>query len=418
MPASRQAGRLRPLVLAVGLCAAALVGPSPAQGPSDDPVARGQRLATLGGCADCHSAEAGRFAGGRNFHSGLGTIGSANITPDPETGIGAWSANDFYRALHKGESRKVGHLYPAFPYPYFTNITRQDADDLYAYLRTVPPIRNDPKRNQLPFPLNIRAIMGVWNALFFREGPFRPDPDKTAEWNRGAYIVQAVAHCGDCHTPKNALQADDRDRPLEGGAVEGWFAPNLTQEPRTGLGAWSLEDTIAFLRTGQNRFTAAGGMMAGVVSGSTSKWDDTDLAAVASYLKSLPAAPPPSAGPAPDPASYARGQAIFEASCSRCHGAGSSADPGRRPPLQGSPLTQAPNPATIVRYILSGSKTAKTEAGPQVEAMPAFGDKLGDTEIADVANYIRNAWGNQASAVRPGQVAKLRAAAAAEQAAQ
>ncbi|HEY1750947.1 MAG TPA: cytochrome c [Caulobacteraceae bacterium] len=409
MPASRR--HLRPLAVLAGFCAVALSGPSPAQSPGDDPVARGKYLALLGGCAECHSAEAGPFAGGRNFHSGLGTVGSANITPDPATGIGAWSQDDFYRALHTGVSRKVGHLYPAFPYPYFTNIARQDADDLFAYLRTAPPIRNEPKRDQLSFPLNIRAIMGVWNLLFFHEGSFRPDPDRTAEWNRGAYIVQALAHCGDCHTPKNSLQADDRDRALQGGAVEGWFAPSLTQEPRTGLGAWSRGDIALFLKTGQNRFTAAGGMMAGVVAGSTSKWDDADIGAVATYLKSLPATPPASVTPAPDAASQARGQAVFEASCARCHGA--NASPERGPPLPGSALTQAPNPATVIRYVLAGSKTPVTAAHPKPEAMPAFGDKLSDGDIADVANYIRNAWGNQASAVRPADVAKARKLAAA-----
>jgi mono/diheme cytochrome c family protein len=409
MPASRR--RLPPLAVLAGLWAATLSAPSPAQSPGDDPVARGRYLAVLGGCAGCHTADAGRFAGGRNFHSGLGTVGSANITPDPRTGIGGWSADDFYRAMHKGVSRKVGDLYPAFPYPYFTDITRQDADDLYAYLRTVPPIRNDPKRDQLSFPLNIRPIMGIWNALFLHEGPLKPDPDRTAEWNRGAYIVQALAHCGDCHTPKNSLQADDRDRALEGGAVEGWFAPSLTQEPRAGLGAWSRADIALFLKTGQNRFTAAGGMMTGVVAGSTSKWDAADIGAVATYLKSLPATPPPNAGPTPDPASQARGQAVFEASCARCHGDNAGAERG--PPLQGSALTQAPNAATVVRYILAGSKTPVTAAHPKADAMPAFGDKLDDGQIADVANYIRNAWGNQASAVRPAAVTKLRKLASA-----
>jgi mono/diheme cytochrome c family protein len=391
------------LLLAVALPAVAQPAAPPA---AADPVAKGRYLAVLGGCSDCHTAEAGAYAGGRALSSGIGTVVSANITPDPQTGIGAWSADDFYRALHEGKSRKVGHLYPAFPYPHFTKITREDSDALYAFLRTQAPVVNDPKRNQLPFPLSIRGVMAFWNGLYFKKGTFQPDPARSSEQNLGAYLVEALAHCGACHSPKNALQAEESHHAFQGGDVEGWFAPNLTPEPRTGLGRWSKQDIVDFLKTGRNRMTGAGGPMAGIVMGSTSKMDDTDLAAIASYLQALPASPAPAA-PRIDTAAVQRGGAIFAANCARCHGDGSG---GFAPALDGSALVQAPQPATIVRYILGGAKSPATEAQPRPQQMPAFGDKLTDQDLADVTSYIRAGWSNRASSVSPREVARLRAA--------
>jgi mono/diheme cytochrome c family protein len=390
------------LLLAIG-------GPARAQPVATgdaDLVARGRYLAILGGCSDCHTAEAGPYAGGRTLTSGIGSVGSANITPDPETGIGAWSAEDFYRALHTGKSVKVGHLYPGFPYPHFTKITRADADALYAFLRTQAPIHNDPQRNQLPFPLSVRGFMAVWNGLFLHEGTYQPDAARDEAWNRGAYVVEALAHCGACHSPKNALQAEVAARAFQGGDVEGWFAPNLTPEPRIGLGRWSKQDLVDFLKTGRNRLTMAGGPMAGVVAGSTSHMDDADLQAIAGYILSLPASPPPAAGRI-DAAAVQRGGAIFTARCAACHGAEGGG--GRGPALDGDALVQAPNASTIVRYILSGAKAPATEAHPTPALMPAFGDKLSDQELADVTSYVRAGWSNRAGSVSAGDVARLRA---------
>lgn len=393
------------LTLAAVTAALVWAGPAATQTPatSADAVAQGRYLATLGGCSDCHTAQAGAYAGGRPFASPLGTVVSANITPDPETGIGTWSADDFYRALHEGKSRKVGHLYPAFPYPHFTKITRADSDALFAFLRTQTPVRSDPKRDQLAFPLNIRGTMAIWNGLFFRKGTFEPNPAQSAEWNRGAYIVEALAHCSACHTPKNALQAEVRHKAFEGGDVEGWFAPNLTPEPRTGLGRWSKQDIVDFLKTGGNRMTVAGGPMAGVVMGSTSHMEDADLQAIAAYITALPASPPP-APPHIDAAAAQRGGSIFAANCSKCHGDGSG---GFAPALDGDAIVQAAEPTTILHYILSGTKSPATAGRPT--QMPAFGAKLDDRQVADVASYIRAAWSNRASSVRPREVAKLRA---------
>jgi mono/diheme cytochrome c family protein len=379
-------------------------------------VATGRYLAVLGGCSDCHTAEAGPYAGGRVLRSGIGSVGSANITPDPETGIGTWSADDFYRALHEGKSRKVGHLYPAFPYPHFTKITRTDSDALYAFLRTVPPVRNDPKRNQLPFPLGIRGFMAVWNGLYFKKATFQPDTSQSAQLNTGAYIVQALAHCSACHSPKNGLQAEVKSREFQGGTVEGWWAPNLTPEPRTGLGGWSQQDLVDYLKTGRNRRTAGGGPMAGVIAGSTSHMDDNDLAAIAAYLLSRPASPPPPA-PRIDAAAVTRGQATYASRCAGCHGADGKGGAARfAPVLDGSALAQAPDPTTVLRYLLGGARTPVTEAQPTPAQMPAFAEKLDDSALADVASYIRAAWSNRASSVSPAEVARVRAKTAGEHA--
>ena len=370
----------------------------------DDAVARGRYLATVGECAGCHSASAGPYAGGREFQTKFGVVESANITPDQATGIGNWSDEQFYRALHEGRSANGSHLYPAFPYPYFTKLTRADADAIHAFLRTVAPVANSPHRNRLAFPMNIRGIMGIWNALYFRPGEFQPDPARSPAWNRGAYIVTGPAHCGACHSPKNVLEADSRSHPFEGGVIEGWFAPNLTGEPRTGLGSWSEDEIVQFLQTGRNPHTAAGGLMANVVQGSASKLDPADIRAVAVYLKGLPASAPPLPVRV-DPAAMSRGAAVYAARCASCHAEGAGGLP-----LRGAPNVQAPNPTTLIRYVLSGTRTAVTAAHPQAEAMPGLAGDLSDQQTADVLSYIRNAWGNAAPRVGAGQVAKIRAA--------
>ncbi len=400
-----QSRRLVSLFISVALAGIGLTG---AQAQDSDAVARGRYLATLGECGGCHRSDKGPFGGGAVFHTKFGAVAAANISPDDATGIGTWSADDFYRALHKGRSKNGAHLYPAFPYPYFTKVAREDSDSLYAYLRTVAPVSNAPRRNQLAFPFSIRGTMVIWNALFFREGTFRPDPGQSTEWNRGAYIVQSLAHCGACHSPKNFLEADSRSRPYQGGMIEGWFAPNLTADPRTGLCDWSHEDLVRFLQTGRNRATAAGGLMANVVQGSVSHFQDADVAAVATYIKSLPPSPPPRPVKV-DPAVMDRGQAVYAAHCASCHDAGASGEMADLPPLKGSPHVQAANPTTLIRYTLSGTRTATTAAFPKPLAMPGYAAKLDDQQTAEVLTYVRNAWGNTAPPVKPDQVAKVRA---------
>src|SRR6185437_5079703 len=246
---------------------------------------------------------------------------------------------------------------------------------------------------------------------YLHKGPYRPDPAHDAEWNRGAYIVEGLAHCGACHSPKNGLQAEVADRAFQGGEVEDWFAPNLTPDPRTGLGRWSKQDIVDYLKTGRNRMTGAGGPMVGVVMGSTSKMETADLKAIATYLQSRAAAAPPP--PQIDAAAVERGHKVFESRCARCHGGGGGGM-WFAPPLNGDALVQAAEPTTILRYILSGTKTPANGTYPTAVQMPAVGAKLDDRQVADVASYIRGAWSNRASSVTAEQVATLRAKIKAE----
>jgi mono/diheme cytochrome c family protein len=391
---------------------AAWSAPALAQ-PGEDAATRGKYLTVLGDCAACHTQKNGpAFAGGRGLDSGFGTIYSSNLTPDAETGIGNWSADQFYRAMHKGIAADDSHLYPAFPYPYFTRLTRADDDAIYAYLRTIPAVHAKPPPNKLPFPLNIRGLMAIWNALYFKEGEYKPDPARSVQWNRGAYIVTGPGHCGGCHTPKNFLMADKNDQALGGGVAENWFAADLSGDARAGLGGWSAADIEEYLENGRNARSTASGSMQEVVEHSTSRMSDDDRGAIATYLKSLPPAAPASPPPDPDPAALKAGEAIFADACASCHLARGEGQPRLFPPLAGNASVQSRDPTTILRLVLKGSRSPATKAMPTPLAMPAFDWKLGDSQVADVVTYIRNAWGNHAAQVNPSDVGKLRHALA------
>jgi mono/diheme cytochrome c family protein len=246
-----------------------------------------------------------------------------------------------------------------------------------------------------------------WNALNFRSHPFRPDPRQSAIWNRGAYLVQGPEHCGACHTPKNLLQAEEQDKALQGSVIEDWYAPDLTGNPRTGLGRWSAGDIVEYLKTGRNAHSNSAGLMAEVVAYSTSMMSDSDLAAIATYLKSLPASPDISR-PAPDAAAMRTGSAIFFDECTACHLVGGKAQPGMFPPLPGSAVAQQRDPTGLIHLILGGGRTAPTAAKPTFQSMPSFAWKLSDQQVADVATYVRNSWGNKAPTVTAHQVASVR----------
>jgi len=376
---------------------------------SPDPVARGRYLAVAGDCEACHTTPGGaRFAGARPIRTPFGIIYSANITPDLTTGIGAWTADEFYRAMHKGVGHGGKNLYPAFPYPYFTHMTRADVDDVRAYLATIPAVDQPKPPNQLPFPFNIRFLLKLWNALFFRAGEFRPDPAKSAAWNRGAYLVWGPGHCGGCHTPKNFLAADRNSRALQGGRLDNWVAVNLTGDPRQGLASWDEADIVEYLRSGRNARASASGSMQEVIYYSTSRMSDADLAAIATYLKDLPPGAPKPARKAPSAAAMRAGEAIFTDVCSACHQANGEGVPRIFPPLAGDVSVQAKDPTTVVRIILEGTRAVPTPARPTPTAMPAFAWKLDDDAIASVATFVRNSWGNSAPPVSAGKVAKLR----------
>lgn len=373
-------------------------------------IERGRYLTTAGDCISCHTAPNGKpFAGGLGVETPFGIIYSPNITPDRDTGIGAWTEDQFYRAMHDGVSADGARLYPAMPYPNYTHVTRADVDAIRAYLGTVAPVSNKPPRNQLPFPLNERAVMRGWNWLFFQDGVFRPSANKSEAWNRGAYLVEGLGHCGACHTPKNFLGADEGKQGLAGANLQGWFAPNLGKDLRQGLGSWSVSDIVEYLKTGRNKNYNATGPMAEVVSNSTSNMTHEDLVSIATYLKDLPGE---SSGQASASSSQTSppnsGAAIYADSCAACHRMSGEGVDRMFPTLKGSTSVQQADATTIIRVILNGARTVPTDARPTPLSMPAYGWKLNDGQIADVATYVRNAWGNSAPAVTASDVKKLR----------
>jgi mono/diheme cytochrome c family protein len=377
---------------------------------SYDEIARGRYLAILGDCAACHTDPGGKsYAGGEAIETPFGIVASANITPDVGTGIGAWSDDDFVSALQKGRGKDGVRLYPAMPYPYFAKMSRDDILAIRAYLDTLEPVHQTVQTDQLPFPFKIRFGMLFWNALFFDGKPFEPVAGKSAEWNRGAYIVEGPGHCGACHTPKNFLGGDKTGDALQGAALQGWFAPDLTGDKRSGLGAWSSDDIVAYLKSGQNAHAAATGTMAQVIADSTSQMRDDDLKAIATYLKDQPSPQQvtPQAVAATDPAMRA-GQAIYVDNCSACHARDGTGVAKLIPPLRNSAAVQSADPTTLGRVVLHGTQNVATATAPTGPSMPAFGWKLTDPQAAAVLTYIRNSWGNAAPAVDAGQVGKLR----------
>ena len=377
-------------------------------GVSYSEIARGRYLTDAGDCVACHTAEKGQpFAGGRALETPFGVIYSPNITPDRETGIGAWSDEAFYRAMHLGIDAGGNRLYPAFPYPYFTKLARDDVLAIRAYINTLPAVKSTPPSNQLPWPLNYRVLLRGWNWMFFDAGEYKPDPNKTAEWNRGAYLVGGAAHCGACHTPKNLAGGDKKDARLAGGLLQNWFAPELTDDARKGLGQWSIEDIVEYLKTGRNRLSGATGPMAEVIANSTSKLRYDDLRAIATYLKESPATDSRSPEQ-PEGSTMTSGEAIFLDSCAACHQANGLGVSHLFPPLAGNANVQSTDPTTVIRVILRGARTVPTRTRPTPSSMPAYNWKLTDAEIAAVANYVRNQWGNRASSVAADRVRSLR----------
>ena len=364
-----------------------------------------------GDCAGCHTADPAKpFAGGKRIDTPFGGIYSPNLTPDRDSGIGGWSDDNFYRALRHGVAPDGSRYYPAFPYPNFTRLTRQDILAIRAYLATLAPVRNTPPPLELRWPLNYRVVMRGWNWLFFKPGILMPDQQKSAEWNRGRYLVEGAGHCGACHTPKNVFGADKRDQPLGGGRVQGMFAPRLDAAARSGLKSWSADDIAEYLQSGRNGRSHAGELMSEVVVNSTSKMDDADVKAIAVYLKSLPAgAPEPEVTAAPA-AQMTEGEKLYRGACIACHEADGSSAPRIYPPLPGNANLQSANPASTLRVILDGAQTVTTPRAPNKGSMPAYAAKMSDQQIADVTTYIRNSWGNAAPAVSAAEVAKARAA--------
>jgi mono/diheme cytochrome c family protein len=400
------------ILVASALSWLAIVPPARANDPQDfDQIEKGKYLTDVGDCVACHSQPGSneRLAGGRPLETPFGTLLATNITPDAETGIGAWTDDEFVNALTQGTGRNGVHLYPAMPYTYMTKITREDALAIRAYLNTIPAVRNSVQSNQLPFPFDVRSSLIAWDKLNFTPGEFKPVAGKSAEWNRGAYIVEGLAHCGLCHTPKNLAGGDETSRRLQGYALQGWFAPNITNDNRRGLGSWSIEDIVSYLKTGHNRFSAASGPMAEAVMDSTSKFTDPDLNAIAVNLKDQPGGDDSKDnGSPPDAGVMKMGGAIYADECAACHTANGRGIEGLFPTLSGSPSVQSVDPTSILRVVLRGARGAATDLAPTAAAMPSFGWLLTDEQVAAVATFVRNAWGNRAPSVDAATVSKTR----------
>jgi mono/diheme cytochrome c family protein len=400
--------KTRAILATAVLCSA--FGWMPAQAePSQEAVARGKALTVAADCGSCHTADPSKpFAGGRRIDTPFGAIYSANLTPDRDTGIGTWTDEEFYRAVHLGLDPDGSRYYPAFPYPHFTKLTKPDVLAIRAYLESVPAVKNTPPAPQLRWPLNYRVLMRGWNLLFFRPGVFVPDQNKSADWNRGAYLVEAAAHCGACHTPKNLAGAEKRAERFAGSVVDGWFAPRLDSAARSGLKSWSVDDVVEYLQSGRNAKSHADGPMAEVVLSSTSKMSDADVRAMAVYLKDIPPGVAEVAASPPSPAQMASGERLYKGACIACHEADGSGAPRIYPPLPGNANLQSADPLSALRIILDGAETITTPRAPNTGSMPPYAKKMSDQEIADVTTYIRNAWGNAAPAVTADQVAAAR----------
>ncbi|GAA4163676.1 c-type cytochrome [Shinella granuli] len=371
-------------------------------------VERGRYLTQAGNCQGCHTpAGEEPFAGSRPLETPFGVIYTPNITFDTETGLGRWTKDDFWRAMHEGKAKDGSQLYPAFPYPHFTKMPREDVDAIYAYLATLEPVRKKRPENELPFPLNWRFTVKGWNMTFFEPGVFRPDPEKSQAWNRGAYLVEGPGHCSGCHTEKNLLGADKKGRHLAGGRLENWSAPDIRAGRHGGLEKWSEEEIVEFLRTGRNAHSAAFSIMSEVISYSTQHMAEADLKAIATYLKDL-TGEERAAPRKPADAVMTAGAAIYLDNCTACHVSDGSGVPRFFPPLAGSGKVNNPDPTTVIRVLLEGARAVPTKTHPSPLTMPAFGWKLDDDEIAAVATYVRSSWGNSGGAVEADEVRKLR----------
>jgi mono/diheme cytochrome c family protein len=377
---------------------------------SFEQVEQGRYLAILGDCSGCHTTPGQQsFAGGLSLQTPFGTILAPNITPDPETGIGAWSDDDFVSAVREGRGRDGVRLYPAMLYPAYAKMSREDVLSIRAYLASVSPVRHEVIANQLPCPFNVRFSMSFWNWINFAPAVYSPNSDKSTEWNRGAYIVQGPGHCGTCHTPKTLLGADKSDRALEGAVLQGWLAPSITTDGRKGIGRWSEAELVEYLRTGANKWTLASGPMAEAITHSTSLMSDDDLAAIATYLLDAGALHSSSARPlAADEPAMEAGRAIYKDSCSACHKGDGSGESQLFPRLAGSAIVQSDDPATLIRMVLKGSRAIATAAAPTGPAMPDFDWRLTDAQVAAVVTFIRNSWGNSASPVWESTVSRSR----------
>lgn len=375
---------------------------------SPELIAQGAYLARAGNCAGCHTVRGGTpYAGGRGIATPFGTVVAPNLTPDAATGLGAWTSATFWRAMHNGRSRDGRLLYPAFPYPNYTQVTRADSDALFAYLRSLPATARANRPHALRFPFDQQASLAIWRALYFRPGQRVADAGRSAEWMRGAYLVEGLGHCNACHSSRNALGAPAGPLDLGGGLipVQNWYAPSLASASEAGVADWAPAEIVALLKTG---ISSHGGLqstvlgpMAEVVASSTQYLNDGDLGAMAIYLKALPQRTRASM-PIPALATRAsldRGTKLYGDHCAACHGDQGEGAPGVYPALAGNRAVTLDPPANLVHVVLEGGFAPATTGNPRPYGMPPFGPVLGNDELADLLSFIRGSWGNRAAAV-------------------
>jgi mono/diheme cytochrome c family protein len=410
---------------AIFACAALWFSVASAQEPAaapeaaNDPLARGKYLATAGNCISCHTREGGEpFAGGVAFKTDFGTIYSTNITSDATAGIGGWTQAQFVRAMREGIAANGEHLYPAFPYTAFAKVSDEDLGEIFGYIKSIAPSSARAPANEMSFPFNQRSLMGLWNTLFFEPSTFKPDAKQSAEWNRGAYLVEGLGHCGACHTPRNFLGAEQADNAMSGGVfmdkvpggqIRQWSGVNLTSAD-SGLKSWTVEDIATYLKTGHSNRSASYGPMNEVIGNSTRQLTHEDTTAMAVYLKSLPAIER-SPQQTLDDKSQREGETLYTIHCGTCHlptGLGSTLGSELGPSLVGSAVAQAADPSSLINIIIYGGQVLTPVPPLAWKSMKPLGDNMDDDDIAAVANYVRANWGNRGGTVTAEQVAKQR----------
>lgn len=384
----------------------------PSADSNAEQVQRGGYLARAGNCMGCHTTRGGKpYAGGRELVTPFGKFITPNITPDSETGIGHWSEEDFWQALHYGKGRDGSYLYPVFPYTEYTKVTRQDADAIFAYLRSLMPVTQTNPPHKITPPYDNQFLLFLWRTWYFKEGVYEPDDSKSEEWNRGNYLVQGLGHCNACHTPRNVWGASQDDK-LAGGEIMGtyWYAPSLISQREAGMGEWSVDEIAKLLSTGVTDHAVTSGPMATIVRQSLQYLSTKDMRAVAVYLQSLGEKRSEESSrkipPMPERVSryLALGEPVYVKHCQGCHGKSGEGVPGVYPPLAGNRSVTMTSPLNTIRSVLYGGFSPATAGNPRPYGMPPFQHIIRDHEIAWVVSYIRNAWGNLGSLVSPEDV--------------
>ncbi|HSI45023.1 MAG TPA: cytochrome c [Methylophilus sp.] len=392
--------------------------------PAD--IKRGEYLARVGDCVSCHTAPHGKdFAGGLPMLTPVGAVYTTNITPDPDTGIGKYTESEFAKALRRGVAKDGHHLYPAMPYPSYAKVSDEDIHYLYVYFKHgVKPVRQANKASDIPWPLNYRFPLAVWNALFLDKDVYKPDSTKDANWNRGAYLVQGLGHCGACHTPRGlAFQekalTEKSDHFLSGETLEGWSATNLRGDHNTGLGRWSEGDILVYLKTGANQHSSAFGTMTPVINNSTEGMSIQDLAGISKYLKTLKGTDDKGQKPYQydtsttlaqfkEPTKHT-GARLYQQYCAACHGQNGKGVAPYLSPLAGNPAVMDPDPSALINVILNGSPQLKPQGISAPFNMPKFRHTLNDHEVAELVSFMQKAWNHNLDATNAKKVTKIRA---------